>query len=412
MARPYDVVVLGATGFTGCYVAEYLAERYAPEIASGTLKVGLAGRSEEKLRAVVKDCLAVANGKLNESHFGIIKYDAGDQTSVDGVVGSTRVAIACAGPYARLGTAVVKACVEKRTHYCDITGEAHWVKSMMDQFGEKAAADGTFIISFCGFDSIPSDTMAFVLADFVKKQYGEETKSIKVTISKNKGGVSGGTLASVREMLDGGSGKALDSRNLYALNPPNLQSGPDKPRFPFYYDKDFRSFQGFWIMEGVNGLVVRRTQALLRYPFGNFSYSETLSYKSRLSLIASTAALVTFGIFLFLRPTRWFLYRFILPAPGQGTVSKEERRTNFIELKGIAESVSGKHAFARFYGPGDPGYAETAKYVAEAGLCLALQKDQLPGKGGVITPIAAFGQVLVDRLRKAGTIIEVGDKEI
>lgn len=121
MSKQYDLAVLGATGFTGNYVAIYLAERYANEISSGALKLAIAGRSKAKLEAVRKDMIESSKG-LKDSDIAIVEYDAADQASVDNVVGSSRVVIACSGPFTRMGTPVVKACVEKKTDYVDITG--------------------------------------------------------------------------------------------------------------------------------------------------------------------------------------------------------------------------------------------------------------------------------------------------
>lgn len=164
-------------------------------------------------------------------------------------------------------------------------------------------------------------------------------------------------------------------------------------------------------MEGGNSTLVRRTQALLNFRYGNLSYSETQTYKTRLGLIAGTIGTIVLGIMMFLPPTRWFLYRFLLPAPGQGTVSRAERKTNYFEMKGVGISESGKKAHLRWFGPGDAGYWETCKYAAESALCMVFEREKVPGRGGLLTPASAFGDVLVERLRKAGTIIEVGDKE-
>jgi short subunit dehydrogenase-like uncharacterized protein len=146
-------------------------------------------------------------------------------------------------------------------------------------------------------------------------------------------------------------------------------------------------------MASGNSRIVRRSQALLNYPFANFSYSETQGYKSRLALWAGTFGLAVLGVMMALPPTRWLLFRFVLPAPGQGTLTHAERKTNYFEMKGVGIAESGKKAFLRWYGPGDAGYGETAKYAAEAALCMALEKEKCPGKGGILTPATAFGDV-------------------
>lgn len=301
----------------------------------------------------------------------------------------------------------------------DITGESPWIRKIIDTYHDEAAEKGTILIPSCGFDSVPSDMGAFALSEFISSRFGEETKSVKITVAESKSGVSGGTLGTIREML---STSDPDMRKLvresngneYFLNPADKQSGPDKPGFPFYWDSELNSFQGFWVMAPGNSKIVRRSQALLGYPFGNFSYKETMTYKSRLALIAGTAGLAVLGVMMMLPPTRWLLYRFVFPAPGHGTVTKAERKTNYFEMKGVGLSQSGKKAYLRWYGPGDAGYGETPKYAAEAALCLALERERIPGKGkgGIMTSASALGGVYLERLRRVGTVVEVAEKEI
>ena len=273
--RTFDVVVWGATGFTGKWVAKHLFDHYP----QSKLRWAIAGRNPEKMEEV-REFIGDTRGKIK----GLLA-DSNDEDSLKELVQSTKVIITTVGPYAYYGSKLVKVCAEAGTHYVDLTGEAPWMREMIDAHGEQAAASGARIVHTCGFDSIPSDMGVYYAQQQAQQKFGEYLKSIQYAVIKMKGGVSGGTVHSMLNMMKlAMSDKKIRKLllNPYSLNPDPGYRGPDKlDQRSAKYSKEFNSWTAPFVMAAVNTRVVRRSNALLgfewgrRFPiFGNHGYQE------------------------------------------------------------------------------------------------------------------------------------------
>lgn len=406
--RPFDIVVWGATGFTGALVAEYLA-RHRPE----GLRWALGGRNEKKL-AAVRERLAVVDPSLSE--LPLLVGDSHDKEKLADIAGKTRVIVSTVGPFAEYGAELVAACVDAGTDYADITGEPHFVREMIDRHHEHARETGARIVHCSGYDSIPSDLGTLTLQEYAKEHFGAPFREVKCFAGESKGGVSGGTIASMMLIVE----KATKDRDLrrmlgnpYALAPDPKKKGPDGPDPKgVRYDADLGRWTGPFVMAAINSRVVRRSNALLDYAYGeDFHYSEAMSFKAGPAGML-TAAAVSGGLALAmgglaLAPIRE-LAKKKLPGPGEGP-SKEARESGFFKTRIIgtdARGAGGKRAVCTVAGTNDPGYGETAKMLGETALGLL---DEPRGPGGVLTPASSLGMHLVERLRNAGMTFEVSE---
>ncbi len=402
--RTYDVVLYGATGFVGRQTVAYFAEH-----AAG-LRWAVGGRSAAKLAQVRETCGPGA------AQAGIVIAASDDTSALDALAASTAVVLSTAGPFALHGSALVAACVKKRTHYVDITGETPWVRDLIDRHHRDAAASGTRIVPCCGFDSVPSDLGAWLVARAVHARYGERCASVKACHSMS-GGVNGGTLASALNMLDSGQAQRIDDP--FLLNPPGsvpARAGEHADPVAPHFDADFDAWVGPFVMGPVNTRVVRRSAALLAASgdpaYGaDFRYQEHQRFGSG-PLAAAAAGSVSLGMgfgraAMQLDVVRTLL-RSVVPPPGSGPSQTTMDRGSFrCEL--VGRSASGQLLRGRIAGPGDPGNRATTRFVCEAALALATEADALPGGsrgGGVLTPATGLGAVLARRLAAAGTTVE------
>ncbi len=395
--KRYDLVVWGATGFTGKLVAEYLARHASPGIAWA-----IAGRNRAKLEEV-KAALDVDCGvEVGESLH---------RESLDAIVSRTRVVASTVGPFARYGTPLVEACAQHGTDYCDITGEPQWIRGNIDRLHTKAEANGARIVHCCGFDSVPSDLGVWMLHDHLQRKHGTRLASARGYVAKIKGGFSGGTIASILNLLE----QASADKNLrrmvsdpYVLNPEGEREGPDRrDQQGVRYDESLRRWTAPFLMAAINTRIVRRSNALLSYPYGrDFRYGESTLSAGRLQARIVNAGLAATLIGGSFGPTRWLMRKF-LPAPGQGP-SADEREQGHFELRfyGRGEGDPAPDVRGRVIGQSDPGYGETSKMLAESALCLAF--DSLPVRGGILTPASCMGESLLARLRAAGMLFEIG----
>ena len=312
--RAYDVVLYGATGFVGRQTVAHFAAH-----GSG-VRWALAGRSADKLEQVRQACGPGAAGA------GIIVADAADQKGLDALASQAAVVLSTAGPFALHGSALVAACVAHRTHYVDITGETPWVRGLIDRHHAEAARNGTRIIPCCGFDSVPSDLGAWLVAEAIFRQHGEQCVSVKACHSM-RGGLNGGTLASAFNLMESGQNRLL--ADPFLLNPkgtvPRNAAEHADPVAP-HRDADFDAWLGPFVMGPVNTRVVRRTAALLKAR-GDGAYGATFRYQEYLRfgrgpLAAAAAAGVTVGIGVGMAALRFktgrALARAVAVAPGQG----------------------------------------------------------------------------------------------
>ena len=406
----YDIVVWGATGFTGRLTAEKLAARAETE---GDLRWAIGGRNRAKLEAV-----RAGLGPAAED-VPIIIGDSHDVASLEALAARTKVVCSTVGPYAMYGSELVGACVRAGTHYCDISAEPHWIRRMMDAHGAEAAQTGSRIVHSCGMDSIPSDLGVLFLQRHARDLLGEPCSSVRMRVTGMRGGFSGGTAASLLHGTDAGRhdpsiGRAM--KEPYYLAPEGHREGPDLPddmrSVEVEYDEDLSAWTKPFFMGPMNAKIVRRTNALLGYPYGeDFRYREaTLVADGRSGRIRAKGEAIGYVGFLAavrFAPTRWLIERYVLPESGEGP-AQNVRETGHWEIVLIGEASDGTTVRARVTGDGDPATESTSRMLAESALCLARDADQIPVGGGSWTPAAAMGDLLVTRLTShAGMTFEL-----
>ena len=384
--KDLDIIVYGATGFTGQLCAEYI------HATGRAIKWAIAGRNAAKLKAV-QDSLS--------PEVEILIADGDDDAALKAMTARAKVVLSTAGPFHRYGSKLVAACVENATHYVDITGENFWVKEMIAKHHEAAAAKGVRIIPSCGFDSIPSDLGCF----FSIRKLGTQIKRVE-SFHSFKGGASGGTLETIFSMGD------LDLKDEltdpFLLNPPDSYSEEmhtkSRDTIEIARKREIDGWSGPFVMAGANTRVVRRSAALLglrQEPYGqNFTYQEYAFNRSRGRAILSALGLGAMALVV-MTPLRK-LVRPLLKQPGQGP-SQAERDNGWFDCKFIVETERGDKSVFAMHGKGDPGYKVTSKLVSECALCLVENADDLPGGagyGGVLTSASGLGDALIARLSK------------
>jgi short subunit dehydrogenase-like uncharacterized protein len=380
----YDLVVYGATGFTGKLVAEYLAGR------GGQEAIALGGRSQSKLEAV-RDELGV--------DWPLITADAADPEALQKLAQSTTAVVTTVGPFYKYGLPLVEACAKAGTHYADLAGEVLFIRESIERYDAVAKKSGARIVHASGFDSIPSDLGVFLLHEAADGELGETVMAVRWASL----GFSGGTVASgFGQMEAARQDPALRAilSDPYALTPGH--SGPDGgDQLWVHYEPVLDSWTGPFVMAMINARVVRRSNMLLGYAYGEgFGYKEVMATGAGLggrARATALAAAATGGMAaLSLGPARAVASRF-LPEPGEGPDERSREKGGFrIEFRSTL--ADGRVYGAEVMGKGDPGYAATSRMLSESGLCLASSE----GPGGVLTPASAMGDDLVERLRGAG----------
>jgi short subunit dehydrogenase-like uncharacterized protein len=393
--RDLDLVVFGATGFVGRLTAAYLAGG-----AAGDARVGLAGRSRERLEEVRSSLGAAA------ADWPLLAVDSSDPAGVRELAGAARVVATTVGPYAKYGLGLVEACAEAGTDYADLTGEVLFMRETVARFHEPAAGSGARIVHNCGFDSIPSDLGVLLLHEHAG-ELGDTTLAVRAM----RGGFSGGTLASLTGQLDemrADPKQAKAAADPYALSPdragePDL--GDERDLRGVRHDDDLGMWQAPFVMAAINTRVVRRSNALQGWAYGrSFRYREVMGFgdglQGRAMATATAGGIGALVGGLSFGPTRSLLDR-VLPSPGEGP-SEKTQRTGFFKIDVHTRTPGGEHHICRIAAQGDPGYAATAVMLGQSALCLAQDRDRLPDRAGVLTPATAMGGALVERLRAAG----------
>lgn len=386
MSTPeFDIIVYGATGFTGRLVAEYLSNHYGDRDDGPTW--AMAGRSLDKLEAVRDEIGAPSSTPL-------VVADANDPDSLDAMCRRTKVVITTVGPYQLYGDALVEACVKTGTDYADLCGEPTWMRLKIDEHSEAANESGARICFSSGFDSIPFDLGVLMTQKEVEKRTGSPSKRIRGRVRAMAGGASGGTVASMTETM-----KAV------AKNPkllPYLRSsfgltpgfkGPDQPSGMIpTYEKDLEKWAAPFVMAPINTKNVHRTNFLLGHPYGeDFVYDEMmLTSPGEAGKAAANAVAEMMKNPFGTKP----------PKPGEGP-SKEERENGFYDVLFVAElpangNGDSENLHYAVKGKYDPGYGSTSRMIAETGIAL-LSCDK---PGGVGTPGSFLGEALVDRLQE------------
>ena len=404
--REFDVVVMGASGFTGTLVAEYLLRQYGQD---RDLKWAIAGRSESRLKALRE--------RLGAAELPLIVCDSFDDEGLRQLAGRSRVVLTTVGPYALYGSQLVAACVDNGTHYCDLAGEAHWIRQMIDTHHERARETGARIVHCCGFDSVPMDMGVWYLQNTAKERFGAYCSRISLFVKATKGTASGGTLASMMNLIRESRKNRDVARVLvrpYSLNPEGEREGPDgRDQQNVRFRDDAASWTAPFVMAGINTKVVRRSHALLGYRWGKaFRYDESVltgrGFGGWLKGVSMTLALGALVLGASFSPTRYLLQRFILAKPGEGP-DRDMQQSGFFNLMQIGVLPDGRQLRTRITGDQDPGYGSTSKMLGECAVCLA--KDELSSTGGVLTPSSAMAAPLLRRLTEnAGLSFELLDQ--
>jgi short subunit dehydrogenase-like uncharacterized protein len=309
----------------------------------------------------------------------------------------------------KFGETLLAACARNGTYYCDLTGEAIWVRKMIDKYEELAISSRAKLVHCCGFDSIPSDLGCFMIAEHMKRKHGKQTNEIKCIVDKLKGGASGGTFDSMFQMMDyawKNGTKELD--DVYLINPTSNKPDWDGPDQKFVrYDPDFKVWTAPFIMAKCNTRVVRRSNALLQNQYGTpFRYSEVSAFHGNYAIFFAaifSIGLFLFSIFAYFPFTRKFVQK-VVPKPGEGP-SKQVREAGSFRLKFIGKNYDTKTTVIKgevFCPNADPGYKGTAVMLGETALCLALDQRKIPESYGSLTPASACGSALIARLNQAG----------
>jgi len=410
--REFDLVVWGATGVAGRLTADYLTEQYSPD----ELTLAIGGRSEQRLDDLAADLTA----EYDEwDEVPIVLGDATDQESLDELAERTKVVCTTVGPYTEYGSGLVEACVDAETHYCDLTGEVTWTREMIDRHHDDAVEAETRIVHSCGFDSVPADFGTYLAQTYAKEEFGSCCGEVRIYLEDGSGEVSGGTLASAATMFEAASTDSTARevlRNPYSLAPPDEREGVD-PGEQRGARRD--PLRRIWTapspMAAINERVIRRSNALLGYPWGReFRCTEVLPIGEGLGGMATANAvagglgLATAG--LSIGPVREAMERFVFPDPGEGP-DKEEAEKGHFEVRVLGQGANEDGPFvveSVIAADQDPGYGATARMLGESAICLVLDEVDSPLAGGVLTPASGIGEPLADRLRGAGLTVEVG----
>ncbi len=403
----HDVVVFGATSFVGRILSRYLVQRFG---ALDGLSWAAAGRSKARLEELRRELGPGAAG------LPLVVADAADETSLRALVTQARVVVSTVGPYALHGEPLVKVCAETGADYCDLTGEVQWIRRMIQRYEALAQKSGARIVHCCGFDSIPSDLGVHFLQREALRRFGQPCVNVKMRVRAMRGGFSGGTVASLMNVVkEAAADPALrrELQNPYSLCPENSRP-PTRQRAvkSAEFDADFAAWTAPFVMSAINTRIVQRSHALLGQPWGTgFTYDEAVltgrGLKGRLAATGLSAGLTGFMVAGAVPPARWLLERFVLPAPGEGP-SQADQDKGFFDLRFHGRTADGRSLRTKVTGDRDPGYGSTGKMLGEAAACLALDVAREPRPGGFWTPATILGDRLIERLTaNAGLAFEV-----
>ncbi len=377
MNKEFDIVVHGATGFTGRLVVEYLLSR-----RDTGLRWAMGGRSADKLAAVRDEMGAPAETPL-------VVTDSADPASLAALMARTRLVLTTVGPYQLYGSALVQACAESGVDYVDLCGEPAWMRQMIDAHQAAAQASGARIVFSCGFDSIPFDLGVLMLQNEMRQRFGAPAPRVRGRVRKMKGTFSGGTAASLKATMAAAATQpgVLDLlRNPFALTP-----GFTGPSQPPGHKPMVDEVLGVWVapfvMAAINTRNIHRSNFLLGHAWGaDLVYDEMLVTgpgEKGQTLAQAVAADKSLG-------------SDDGPQPGEGP-SRAEREAGHYDLLFIGSASDGQSLRVSVKGDRDPGYGSTSKMIAEAAMCLLQEGSATPG--GIWTPAASLGHALIDRLQ-------------
>lgn len=400
--KTFDIVVYGATSFVGQIMTRYMQAQFG----DGSIRWAIAGRSQDKLQKLSET--------IGLSGIEMLVADASDEAALEAICARTRVVVSTVGPYALYGDTLVKVCAASGTHYCDLTGEPQWIRKMQARHESAARKSGAWIVHCCGFDSIPSDLGVHFLQQHASRQFGQACNRINMRVAKIRGGASGGTIASMINMVKEASGDADLRRQLedpYSLCPPGHGFSARQREVKMAYDDDYKSWTAPFIMAAINARVVHRSNALSHKSYGaDFLYEEAMvtgaGGAGKRAARAISWGMTGLMLGLLVPPIRWLLENHILPKPGEGP-SEHAQLTGGYDLVFLGTTPDGNKVRCRVTGDRDPGYGSTAKMLAQAAACLARDVPESTA-GGFWTPATLMGDKLITRLQAhAGLTFEL-----
>ncbi len=403
-----DITLFGATGFVGKLTAEHLFRRCNEE----GLTLALAGRRQEALDALATELVSQEPGRsLGVGKPAVLVADTDDPASLLNLAQGSSVVASTVGPYATFGTPLVEACVSRGTDYCDLTGEVQWIRRVIDRYHKAAQESGARIVHSCGFDSVPSDLGVLLAQQRHREETGEPAGVLRMRLLRQAGGVSRGTLESMVELVK----EATRDREVRAVlrDPHSLEPGWTPPgnkgsAVPF---RD--PVSGEWtlpfLMEAVNGRVVRRSNAILGYPYGqDFRYHELVLLGSGVSGLLK--AVLSRLVFWLLRPliafppTRALMRATLFPKPGEGPKIALRRGGHFSL---VLETPGRPEPLVEVAAERDPGYGATAIMLGEAAIFLTRSRSEAR-EGGILTPATALGARFAQQLSRQGVRFDIG----
>ncbi|WP_201526217.1 saccharopine dehydrogenase family protein [Psychrobacter frigidicola] len=424
--RPYAIVLYGATSFVGQITAHYLTQFLSnsnsdsKEKAPQTVAWAIAGRDEDKLKKLQAALNEAQKDDKSNTTVDIIIANSNDDDSLDAMTKQTKVVISTVGPYLKYGEPLIKSCVNHGTDYVDLTGEAIFIKDMMDKHQDAAQKSGARIVNSCGFDSIPSDLGVYFTQQQAEAQFDKACEVVNMRVKAAKGGLSGGTIASMATIFaEVGQDKARRRQlaNPYLLNddenvPDIRQDNVNKPEYDTEHDRWLAPF----VMASINTRIVHRSNQLLDYEYGrDFKYDEAMwmkdGVKGQLMSVGMSVGLLGFATAMSFKRSREFLSQHVLPKSGSGP-SKSEQENGFFDIRFFGKTSKQDIINTKVTSDKDPGYGSTSRMLAQSALCLSqdIAKDDVGG--GFWTPASAMGDQLLTRLEThAGIHFEVIDNK-
>lgn len=395
----YGIVLYGATSFVGQLVAAYLQKFLTEGSADNEVSWAIAGRNQQKLEQV--------RDQVGNKELPLIIADSEDADSLNAMAAQAQVIISTVGPYLKYGEPLIKACAENGTDYVDLTGEALFIKDMLDKYQQTAKESGARIVNSCGFDSLPSDLGVLFTQNCAQKEYGEYCETINMRVKAAKGGLSGGTVSSMATIFEEiGKDKSLRKQlaNPYLLNDddnrPNVrQENVNLPQ----WDAENERWVAPFIMASINTRIVHRSNQLRDYQYGrDFKYDEAMwlpaGLKGRLMSYGMTAGIAGFAASMMFKPSRDLLNEHVLPKSGDGP-SKSEQENGYFDIRFFGYTNKNHQVETKVTGDKDPGYGSTCQMLAQSALCLLQDISKQQVEGGFWTPAAAMGESLIERLQ-------------
>lgn len=394
--KAYDIVLFGASSFVGQIITAYLSDH----LTGSPIRWALAGRSAAKLQALL-DSLPAANRDIP-----MLLADADDADSLIHMCQQTRLVMTTVGPYDMYGDPLVKSCAASGTDYCDLTGEAHWIKKMLDHHETTAQQTGARIVHCTGFDSIPSDLGVWHLQQLAHQRFGSHCNHVKLRIRNMRGAASGGTIATALHMAEQMKQDPQLKKqmvNPYILCPQGHGFTTRQHHVSIEWDDTFKRWTAPFFMAPINTKIVHRSNALSKQAYGaDFQYNEGLmtgpGFKGKMRARSVYWGLGAFFAGIGIGPIRALLKKFVLPKPGEGP-SPEEQEQGFYDFRFVGQTPAGEQLITQVYGDRDPGYGSTAKIMAQTALCM-VQNLSPDHPGGFWTPATLLGQNLIDRLQQ------------